>query len=259
MHRAIILGTVGAVYYGLSAYALHSFEVGVVVTAMILFAFPAAFLAHFSYAPSAVLITVATFGLGLALLLEGTAHIYGLWYTVGVDTARLFGMIPLEVLIMTVSQVVFYALLYEMMFDDGTYTPHSARVRFTTIGVFVIAVLVLLAAHQYVFKTLFIESSYLWIVATILFSALAALGVHRTYSARFFDRLLNFALVGAIPGMIALWLAVTHTHKVFAHSTVYLAEFRLFGASFPLEEMLLVFAIPLLVATVYEIYLDDAQ
>ena len=58
---------------------------------------------------------------------------------------------------------------------------------------------------------------------------------------------------------IGLWLSVTNVHKVFANSTAYLGEISLFGVVVPLEEVVLLFMLPLFVATVYELYLDDAQ
>lgn len=251
--------SIGFVYYALSIYALYSFGAGILLTSIILFGLPAYVLAHYSAAPSAVLSSVVVFGAGLAVLLEGVAHIYGIWYTLGVDELRLFGLIPLEVIFSTIIQTLFLVLLYEFIFDDGDYTTAKTRVRFISFGVFSLSVLVLLALHQYLLKGIFFTHSYIWILGILVASTLATLAVTRTLSLRFFDRLFLFAIVACLPLSAGLFLAITNTHKVFAYANDYLFSFMIFGNLVPIEEILLMLAIPLFVATFYEVYLDDAK
>jgi hypothetical protein len=257
MHRKLILFFIMALYYALGTYALYIFGAGLLVSTLVLFGIPALVLSHFTLAPPAVLISIALLGSGIAILFEGIAHIYGLWYSVGIEEARLFGLAPIEMLIATTLQVLFLGLLYEVMFDDGIYTPRSAWERMTFFGVFAIAVIVLVGLHQYVFSGIFLSYSYLWIVGAVVMSALAALALHRDLSVTFFDKIIDFSLVASIPLALSLWIASTNVHKVFANTTEYIGTFSLYGQTVPLEEIALLFALPFFVGTIYEIYLDD--
>jgi len=246
-----------AMYYALSTYALYMFDAGLLVSSLMLFGIPALVLSHFTLAPPAVLISVALMGGGIAVLFEGTAHIYGLWYSVGITEARLFGLVPIEMLLATTVQVLFLGLLYEVFFDDGVYTPRSAWERMSFFGIFGVAVLVLIGLHQYVFSGIFLSYSYLWIIGAVVASALAALTLHKDLCVTFFDKIIDFTLVASIPLAISLWISSTNVHKIFANTHEYIGTFSLYGQTVPLEEILLLFALPFFVGTMYEIYLDD--
>lgn len=246
-----------ALYYALGVFTLYVFDAGLLMSSLVLFGIPAMVLAYFTVAPSAVLVSVALLGSGIAILFEGIAHIYGLWYSIGITQARLFGLVPVEMLLATTMQVMFLALLYEVMFDDGVYTPRSAWHRMIFFGVFGVGVLVLVGLHQYIFASIFVSYSYLWIIGTVIASALAALALHKNMSVRFFDKLIDFTLVASIPLALSLWIASVNVHKVFAYTSEYIGTFSLFGQTVPLEEIALLFAIPFFVGTMYEIYLDD--
>jgi len=255
--RVVISGAIAILYYALAWQMLSAFDAGIVATAVVLFGLPSLLLGYYSYAPLPVIVSVATFGLAIAVLLEGVAHVYGLWYTLGIDAGRLFGLVPTEVLIVTTLEVIFLVFLYELFFDDGVYTTSNARTRFGAIGVFGIGMIILLSLHSLALQKFFIAYSFAWVIGIILACSVAALGVYRVYSVQFFDRLVYFAVLGAVPSLIALSLAITNTHKVFANSSQYLSTVTAFGQSVPIEAFVLVFAVPFFVATIYELYLDD--
>ena len=94
-----------ALYYALGTYALYIFDAGLLISSLILFGIPALTLSHFTLAPPAVLVSIALLGSGVAVLFEGTAHIYGLWYSIGVNEARLFDLIPVEMLLATIGPI----------------------------------------------------------------------------------------------------------------------------------------------------------
>jgi len=259
MHRNVLLSATALAYYALAAAGLFIFEAGILVSSIVLFGIPAYLLARFSAAPSVVITAVIALGAGIAFLLEGIAHIYGIWYTLGVDQLRLFSLIPVEVLFTSIVQTLFLALLYELVFDDGIYTSSSARTRFAAFGVFALSVLALIGLHQYVVKGVFLSHSYVWILGILAASSLAALAVHKRLSMKFFKRLCFFSLLAAVPLLISAVLAVTNTHKVFAYVHDYLYVFTIFGGVIPLEELMMVFVLPLFVATFYELYLDDTK
>ncbi len=259
MHRNIVLSVLGVVYYGLCAFALSAFDIGSLGTALVLFGFPAYFLARFSAAPSAVITAVTVFGVGMAFLLEGLAHIYGIWYFVGVEELRLFGIIPPEVIIVSVLQTLFLALLYELVFDDGEYSVAPSRHRLLAFFVFVFGAIVLVAIHHFVLKTLFLSYSYIWLLLILIGCSLASLATLRALSFHFWDKLVLFSAISFVPLFVSLTIAVANTHKVFAHTNEYLWSFTLYGTVVPVEELLLMLCFPVFVATFYELYLDDAK
>lgn len=257
MHRHVLLAAVGLVYYALCAYALVLFQSGILLSSLMLFGVPAYILARYSAAPSNVLISVMTLGAGLSILFEGIAHIYGIWYTIGVDELRIFGLIPVEVIIASVLQLLFLVLLYELFFDDGEYTQKSVRTRYAAFGVFSIAVISLVAIHEYLLGGIFFTHSYIWLIGSMVASSIAALAVHRSLTPAFFERVLLFSLIAALPLLANLSVAVVNTHRVFAHVHDYLYTITAAGSLVPLEEVLLALALPFFVATFYELYLDD--
>jgi len=259
MHRNIILLTIITLYYAIGAYGLFTFDAGLLVSSVVLFGIPALALSHFTLAPPAVLVSVALFGAGIAVLFEGMAHIYGLWYSLGITEARLFGLVPVEMFAAVIMQVLFLSLLYEVLFDDGVYTPRSAWERMIFFAVFGFAVIVLVAMHQYLVQGLFLSYSYIWIIGSIVAAALAALALHKNISVGFFDKIIDYSVIASIPLGISLWISSVNVHKVFAHTDEYIQTISLYGQQVPLEEIILLFALPFFVGTIYEMYLDDKE
>ncbi len=255
-HRTLVISVVAVLYYALAWYGLHAFGAEILLTALVLFGVPAYALARFSSAPSTVLVSVTLFGATLAFLMESIAHTYGLWYTIGVDATRMFGLVPVEAVAATTLQVLCLALLYEAMFDDGVYTMRSSHTRFVAFGVLAgtVALLVLFEAYL---DTRLIDSPYQWLISCFVLACFLSLLAYRSLTVRFLDRLVYFTLAAAIPLSINLMLAVSNVHKVFANVHEYAYSYFLFSSTIPLEEFLLALTMPLLVATVYEIYLDD--
>ncbi len=256
-NRAAVIGAVGIVYFIVATYGLYIFDAGLVISALVLFALPSFVLARFSSAPTVLLLTVAVLGLGIGALFEATAHLYGLWYTTGAESLRLFGLIPIEALWAAASQALFLALLYEIICDDGVYTERSAQARFGVFVVFFGGLLGLIALHQYLAQGLFIAYAYMWLIGAVFAVSISALAVYRVYSVSFIDRLFNFSIIGAFPLFCALLLSVTNGHRVFPDTFDYAGMISLFGVNFPIEELLVVFLIPFIVASAYELYLDD--
>jgi hypothetical protein len=259
MHRNILLIFTVIIYYALVLYALFSFNAGLLVTSLLLFGLPAYLLARYSAAPTQVLIAVMTFGAGIAILLEGIAHIYGIWYTLGVDELRLFGLIPLEVIFAIILQTLFMVLVYEFIFDDGEYKVSSARIRFSAFGVFSISVFLFIAIHQYLLNGIFFTHSYIWIIGAFVAATLGALTVQRTLSFQFFKRLCAFTSIAGVPLLMGMFLSVTNAHKLFTYTHDYLYTYTFFGHTLPVEEILLTLTLPFFVATFYELYLDDGK
>lgn len=257
-HRSLIIGSLLGLYYGLVAYALHSFDAGLLVTQLFLFGLPAYWLARSTRAPSQVLVSVAALGLGVGVLLEGVAQIYGLWYSIGFTELRLFGLISFEMVLSIMFQSVFLALAYEALFDDAEYTTRRAQDRLIFFGVFAVGAAVLIGLHYFLVEGWLLDYSYVWIVGTLVAAALTSLSLHKALTPRFIDKVIDFSLIAAIPLTISLVLSVTNVHKVFAYNDGYLSTVYLFGASVPAEEIVLLFAFPFLIATLYELYLDDS-
>jgi len=256
-HRNIVILALVITYYAIATYALASFDAGLMVTALTLFGLPAVVLAHFTLAPAAVIMSVTFLGLGVATIFEGVAHIYGLWYSLGITELRLFGIMPLEMMVALTLQILFMALLYEVLFDDGSYTSRSAHERSVFFVAFGLAAWGLIVLHQFLRGGVFVDHSYLWLVGSLLGAAMVMLVLNRHMSVVFLDRLVDFSLIAAVPSALALWLASANVHKVFAFDVAYVGTVTLFGQTLPLEELILLFVLPFFIAVTYEIYLDD--
>jgi hypothetical protein len=246
-------------YFGLASWGLYIFDVGLLGTSLVLFGLPSYLLARYSAISSPLFLVIVLFASGMAILLESLAHLYGIWYVLGVEEIKLFGLVPIEVLISSIVQIIFLVLLYEFIFDDGDYTVTDIHQRLISFCLFFGAAFLLVVLHVYVVGGVYTAYSYIWIVGVLAVSALAMLATHKALTLRFFDRLSIFTLYCAIPLGFGLLLSVVNIHKVFAYKEVYLYSFSLFGNAVPLEEILLILTLPLFVATVYEIYLDDAK
>jgi hypothetical protein len=259
MHRNIILLLTASVYFSLASWGLYIFDVGLLGTSLVLFGLPAYLLARYSAISSPLFLVIVLFASSMAVLLESIAHIYGIWYVLGVEEIKLFGLVPLEVLVSSIVQIIFLVLLYEFIFDDGDYAITNLHQRLVSFCLFFGSALLLVVLHIYVLGGVYTQYSYLWIVGILVASSLAMLATHKALTLHFFDRLSIFTLYSFIPLGFGLLLSVTNIHKVFAYQEAYLYSFQFFGSSIPLEEILLVLALPLFVATVYEIYLDDGK
>lgn len=122
---------------------------------------------------------------------------------------------------------------------------------------FFFGVLVLLALQQFVFRGIFVAYSFIWIIGILVASVLGLAAMHRTLTVRFFDRITNFAIVGAIPLGLALFVGVHSVSIVFPENPEFLGMAWFFGTAVPVEAVALLFAMPFFIGSVYEIYLDD--
>ena len=246
-------------YFTLASWGLYIFDIGLLGTSLILFGLPSFLLARYSAISSPLFLVIVLFASGMAVLLESLAHLYGIWYVLGVEEIKLFGLVPLEVLATSIIQIIFLVLLYEFIFDDGDYKVTDIHKRLLSFCLFFVSVVILVIFHIYLLGGVYTAYSYIWIVGILIASALAMLATHKALTLRFFDRLSLFTLFCSIPLSFGLILSVVNIHKVFAYKEAYLYSFSLFGNTIPFEEILLIFALPLFVATVYEMYLDDAK
>ena len=258
MHKQIALFFGALVYYAVGFYGLYIFETGLLITALVIFGLPAYILARFSAAPAPVLMSIVALGVTMSVVMESSAHIFELWYTPSVETLRILGLVPLEMVFVTMLQTLFLTLLYEFMFDDGQYTPSSGRMRFGAFAVFAIGTIILLWIQQFFFPGVFIEYAYIWLVVVLAGASIAALAVYRTLTVSLFDKLIDFSIIAAGPLLITSFLAAASEHKIFNTET-YLGNLSVFEIVIPFEEMLLIFVLPWFVAIIYELYLDDRQ
>ncbi len=257
LHRHLVLLALVGTYFTVATLALAWFDAGLLVTAVTLFGVPSLALAHFTVAPAAVLLAVTCLGTGLAIILEGVAHVHGLWYSLGLTELQLFGVLPFEMIAALTLQVLFFGLLYEVLFDDGVYTEVSAHKRLGYFMVFTLASIGLIALHVFLFQGALFTYSYVWLIGCLVAASFTIAFLHRQFTMSFIDRIFDFMLIAAVPSALALWLAALNVHKVFANPHEYLATFSLFGEVVPIEEVALLFAVPCLVAVCYELYLDD--
>lgn len=256
-HRALIVGISWLLYFGIALFGLALFDAGVLLSQMILFGIPALVLLRWTHAPSPVVVAVTAFGFGLGVILEGVAYFYGLWSSgtaMGLASATIF---PIETVLSIMMQTLFLTLCYEILFDDIEFTVRSARQRLVFFFVFSISALGLITIHYILAPGWNVSYSYAWIIGSMIVSALLALMLQKQLSVPVFDKVIDFCLVAALPLGSSLWLAAENSHKLFLTEEDYLATVYFFGHYVPLEEIALLFVLPFLVASVYEMYLDD--
>ncbi len=256
MHRNVIFTFSLLIYFVVVATGLNVFDVSIFTAAAILLGVPVYFLGRFSAAPPAMIATITGFAAGLALILEGAAHIYGLWFIEGVPALRLFSIVPVEIIFVTILKVLFLVLLYELLFDDGFYSERKARLRFVEFGVFALGAVVLLGIHKYLFSSMSYPTAYYWIVVTLLTSSVAMLSLKQTLTLRLFKKIAVFVAVAALPLLCFEVLSVANGYKTIL-TAIHPVMIPFAGVSIPLGEILLAFSIPGFIATVYELYLDD--
>ena len=147
-------------YFLLVSLSAVLFDLSGVTTIVIMLALPIFFLARYSAAPTVLILTVTGFGIGVAILLEGIAHIYGLWTT---ELTSGSGLVPLGLATVTFLKVLFLVLFYELLFDDGLYEISKARSRFVEFIFFGVGALILVFIFAKVFEALSSPTAYYWL------------------------------------------------------------------------------------------------
>lgn len=258
MHKHILILSIFATYFAVAGYGLYIYQAGILVSALVLFGVPAYALARYSHAPSVILTSVIVLSLGLACILESVAVISGLWVSQGIQELAIANTIQLEALLSFVLQSLFLVLLYELFFDDGIYTQVSAQTRLTAFFVFCAGLVSLTCIYLFFGPDQTVSYAYLFILVALMLSSISALGVYRTYSVRFFDKLVNFTALASFPLLVATVVSVANGHRLFSTSPAF-ATVELLSVPVPLEVFLLILVLPFLVATMYEVYLDDRR
>lgn len=256
MHRNVLF-TFGLIVYFLTVtVGLSLFDAGFYTSIILLLGLPTVLLVRFSAAPSPMLVTVSVFGVGSALLLEGAANAYGLWYLNGPTDIAILGWITLEMLLLTAVKVVFLVLFYELLFDDSEYSISQARTRLVEFGLFVVAAVILIGSFNNIFDALSNSSAYYWITILLLFSSMAMLLVRRAVTLHLFDKIAHFVAVAAIPMLCLEFLLIANGHKTVI-SAAHDVSLPFTTLSLPFGEILLALSLPAFVTVVYELYLDD--
>ena len=132
-------------------------------------------LGKLSFAPGPVLISVSALGFGVAFFLEGVAHAYGLWSTVGSQQLQLFNLFSTEMIVAIVLQALLLSMLYEIMFDNRRYSIAPARNRLVAFGLFALLMTVLIFAQQYFLPSTVNSSAYVYLIAAIVCASVASL------------------------------------------------------------------------------------
>lgn len=256
MHRNIVL-TFGILAYSIvAAIALHAFDFGLLSSGIIMFGLPTFLLAHYSASPKSMLVTVTTFGFGIALILETVGYFYGLWFIQGAPMLRLFGVVPTEILIVSFIKILFIVLLYELLFDDGEYSQSRAQTRFVSFGLFAVASSFLLLMHLFVFNTAYTPMMYYWLASIFVMASFAMIAVSRYLTLHIVQKVALFSLIAAIPLLSFEALMAANGFKM------YIEMMQPFAIPFsklvlPFGEVVLALTLPAFVTTAYELYLDD--
>lgn len=248
--------TIGFIFYFLIiSLAAKAIGISLVTTIIVMLAFPIFVLARYSAAPSIMLFTITGFGTGVAILLEGIAHLYGLWSSSLVSE---FGAVSFGLATITFMKILFLVLFYELLFDDGVYQISQARSRFVEFLFFGIAGLILVFILAKFFITYKSPEVYYWMTVVLLAASFAMLMVWQRLTQRLFNKLFVFVCAAAIP-MLAVELSLVAGGYKEIITMLHPVAIPLYGISLPLGEILLAFSLPAFISSVYELYLDDGK
>lgn len=256
MHRNVLFTFGLIVYFIVATYGSIQFDLGILLSSLLILAIPTYFLARFSAAPPVLLVTVASFGAGMTFLFEGLGYLYGLWELSSPNGFTILGTLSIGVLVLTVLKVLFLVLFYELIFDDGEYSIALARDRVAEIGFFAIGSVILVSLFYVFFDRLSSPEMYYWITLILVGSSVSMLALRQSITLRLFNKITYFSAVAAVPMLSIEALLVNEGYKSFTN-VVDPVSVALVGGALPLGEILLAFAVPTFVATLYELYLDD--
>lgn len=196
--------------------------------------------------------------IGTTVLVEIFAYQNGLWYEVSPIGMVLFGLFPIEAFLAAFVHILYFIVVYEFFFDDRkTSTERTFSIETIRRGVGII--LATLLAYLYTLSDIIISYGFAWLVA--IGAGVMIIGAVLSHRARLrvFLKTSLFALVLLPMSLAYEYVLIMNDLRFFANFNEYIYTFSLFGARLPFEEIVFIILAPLAVATLYELYFDDAS
>lgn len=246
-------------YSSLATIWLVLFDHGPLTTALLLLGVPILFW-WYELHPSRLFVgAAAAIAVATALIFETVAHTSGLWLSVSPLTFRLFGLFPVETLLVNIALYFYLVFFHEFLVDDkrlyrATFDRKKRWLLTMVIGAAISIVCIILLSGRFVIPYAFT----VLLVGLVAAIAIAAIFSHTNPTRVLHKALLTAAL--ALPIMVLLeTVAVLNVHTVFANPTQYLFSLEVLGELVPVERVFYMLLAPVWVVTVYELYFDDAQ
>ena len=209
---------------------------------------------HTRILPIILLISVS-----ITLFLEVIAYTNGLWYELSPSQLRLFGIIPVEALVAAFAHLLFFVVVYEYFFDDQK----TSRRKPTTHLPYLLAgagcLLALSLGYLYLFSGLLLPYPYVAFLAIGVVVFLAAVAVFHRAWLQVTKKAAIFAVAVYPLSVVYELVALKNDLRFFANTNEYLYTFTVLGEPLPLEELIFILVIPLWLAVIYELYLDDGK
>jgi hypothetical protein len=224
------------------------------LTLLVLCGIPLAVLMYERPLPLARLLLATALVSSVCVIIDAVGHSTGAWYSIVASSTRVLG-VSFESLLFAVVHSLYFLVLYEYFFDDGAITPTQPNILLpvmATIGT-------LIVSFFYLFSVEIVSFSFLWIVA-VLFAVtlLTLLFLTRTASVLIVQKVFWFAVAMWPLSLLMELVALANGVRIFAFTSEYLATVTLFQQVVPVEELVLLFVWPMVLAILYECYLDDA-
>lgn len=201
---------------------------------------------------------LATFTLLATALVQLYAYKSGLWYELSPLSLPVFGGAPLETYLFSVFHILYLVLLYEYFFDDGVSVKQTKLSARSLAGVGILyAVMV---GVLYTDPILFVTYPFAFLLAFMssLF-ALVILVRKSVPDVRLFKKAGLFSLATFPLALVYEWILVENGIRLFANVNEYIWYFNLNGNIVPIEEILLLLAVPFGIVMLYELYIDDGH
>jgi hypothetical protein len=241
------------VYTTVVAFAALLFSWPVVWSLFLMCGVPLLLLAWQTNLPLVRLFGVVVVLSVVIMVIDAVAHSTGSWYTITQSPWRLLG-VSFESALFAFAHCLYFLVLYEFLCDDNRMVPHLER-RFLGIVAVIISLLI---ASFYLFSVYVVSYAFAWIIGLLL--AVLLLLMLLTKSGHPLVVLRKVALFGVLMWPLSLLfevVALAAGVRVFAFSSEYIFTLQLLGAAIPLEELLLLFLWPTLLAFMYESFVDD--
>ncbi len=226
------------------------------VVLVLLFAVPLFLLLRQGKISLGSLVAAALGGAAVLLLLEAFAHFTGSWYTLAPSTWRLFSTVSLESVLFAFFHTFYFLALYEHFFDDNK----SEKLEINRLAWLVLWLAVLGIAYTYLFAVAVVSYALSWLLFVLLAAVLGALVLAKVPNKS--ALLIKISWFGILVWPLSLLFELVAMHygvRVFAFSNDYLASLNFAGYEVPVEEMLLLFALPVVLALVYELFVDNRK
>lgn len=251
-------------YLALMSYVMMSSVILVLATApmlavaTVLFLAPAILVWQQIDLKTRLIPLVALMTVAVTAVVQIYAYIHGLWYELAPSNTMVFGSGPIESYAFSVTFILYMIVMYEYFFDDKhsrVKTTYVARI-LALLGI----ILALSLGYVYFFAATVATSAYAVLVGAVMLSLVLMVGWRQSaVRIRILARAAVFSLTMLPVALVAELILLANNIRFFANPQDYVYSVPFFGYLVPIEEIALLFLLPIWVVVVYELLFDDGK